>query len=130
MSRAIPIAAAKLIAHDYGYQQVIIYARRVGDGGLEHVTTYGIDKRHCEAAARIGDAIGRQVAVPLEEARGKAETALAALALPLLERDRNSFFECHTVRDDVETMDADERAWLQEYDDAIGALNVAKGGAS
>lgn len=51
----IPIAAGKRIADDYGYDQVVIIARKVGDGGREHVTTYGIDKAHCGVAARMGD---------------------------------------------------------------------------
>jgi hypothetical protein len=55
--KPIPIAAAKLIALDYEYDQVIIIARSVGDGlgHGEHVTTYGKDKANCDVAARIGD---------------------------------------------------------------------------
>lgn len=61
----IPIAAAKQIAELYGYDQVMIYARRVGDGdraleldpkaqtGGEHMTTYGVNKEHCSAMAII-----------------------------------------------------------------------------
>ena len=51
----IPTKAAKDIAHQYGYDQVIIIARKAGPGGVEHVTTYGKDKTHCAIAARIGD---------------------------------------------------------------------------
>jgi hypothetical protein len=51
----IPIAAGKRIAEEYGYDQVVIVARKVGDGGREHVTTYGVDKAHCSVAARMGD---------------------------------------------------------------------------
>ena len=51
----IPISAAKAIAKDYGYHQVVIIARCVGDNGGEHVTTYGVDKANCSVAARIGD---------------------------------------------------------------------------
>jgi hypothetical protein len=53
----IPISAAKTIAEAYGYDQVVIVARRVGDGGDggEHVTTYGVDKANCAVAAKIGD---------------------------------------------------------------------------
>lgn len=56
--KEIPISAAKDIAKKYGYDQVIIYARRIGeepDPFGEHVTTYGVDKVHCDVAARIGD---------------------------------------------------------------------------
>jgi len=52
---SIPIGAAKQIAAKYGYDQVIIVARKVGDGGRETVTTYGRDKANCDVAARIGD---------------------------------------------------------------------------
>lgn len=56
--RPIPISAAERIAKDYGYDQVIIIARKVGDAPDphgEHCTTYGINKAHCEVAARAGD---------------------------------------------------------------------------
>ena len=51
----IPISAAQRIANNYGYDQVIIVARAVGDGGGEHCTTYGVDKINCDVAARIGN---------------------------------------------------------------------------
>lgn len=57
--KPIPIAAAMYIADTYGYDQVIVYARRVGMGDTEphgeHVTTYGVDKANCDVAARIGN---------------------------------------------------------------------------
>lgn len=56
--KPIPISAASAIAKKYGYDQVIIIARRVGndpDPHGEHCTTYGIDKAHCEVAAKIGE---------------------------------------------------------------------------
>lgn len=56
--RRIPIAAARRIAKEYGYDQVVIFARRVGEEPAphgEHCTTYGVDKANCEVAARIGD---------------------------------------------------------------------------
>ena len=56
--KPIPISAAERIAKDYGYDQVIIVARRVGDDPEphgEHVTTYGVTRAHCDVAARIGD---------------------------------------------------------------------------
>jgi hypothetical protein len=62
--RPIPISAAKKIADDYGYDQVIVYARRVGappDPHGEHVTTYGVDPAHCAVAARIGDFLRHKV---------------------------------------------------------------------
>jgi hypothetical protein len=59
--KPIPISAAERIAKDYGYDQVVVIARKVGDehndwkGGGEHCTTYGIDKKHCDVAASIGN---------------------------------------------------------------------------
>jgi hypothetical protein len=50
----VPIAAAKRIADDYGYDQVVIFVRKVGPGGGEHMTTYGTTKEHCRIAAMIG----------------------------------------------------------------------------
>lgn len=49
----IPIAAAKRIAEEYDYDQVIIIARKVDRN--EHVTTYGKDKANCNVAAKVGD---------------------------------------------------------------------------
>lgn len=51
--KPIPIAAAGDIAKRYGYDQVVIIARKVGDDGGEHCTTYGKD--NCAVAARIGN---------------------------------------------------------------------------
>lgn len=53
--KPIPISAAKEIATKYDYDQVIIVARKVGENGGEHVTTYGKNKVHCGIAARTGD---------------------------------------------------------------------------
>jgi hypothetical protein len=54
-TKPIPISAAKEIAKKYGYDQVVIFARKVGEEGREHMTTYGVDKVHCDVAARIGN---------------------------------------------------------------------------
>lgn len=51
--KPIPISAAKQIAEKYGYDQVIVIARAVGEG--EHCTTYGKDKANCDVAAQCGD---------------------------------------------------------------------------
>lgn len=47
----IPIDAAAFIGLAYGYDQVVIVARKVG--GVEHVTTYGAGE-HAAVAARMG----------------------------------------------------------------------------
>jgi hypothetical protein len=60
--KRIPIAAAERIAKEYGYDQVVIYARSVttdSNPGGEHMTTYGVTKVHCSVAARIGDTLKR-----------------------------------------------------------------------
>jgi riboflavin synthase len=54
--KKIPIAAAKLIAEKYGYDQVIVYGRCV-DTGAEHMTTYGKTKAMCQAAGQMGKAL-------------------------------------------------------------------------
>lgn len=59
--KPIPISAGRLIAEKYDYDQVIIIARKTGEGGCEHVTTYGIDKTHCGIAARVGNYIKYEV---------------------------------------------------------------------
>ena len=51
--KPIPISAARLVAEKYGYDQVVIVARKVNGG--EHCTTYGVDKANCDVAARIGN---------------------------------------------------------------------------
>lgn len=62
--RPIPISAAARIAKDYGYDQVIVIARRVGDDPEphgEHVTTYGVNKAHCDVAAKTGDFVKHEI---------------------------------------------------------------------
>ena len=54
-AKPIPISKAKEVAKAYDYDQVIIYARKIGEDGMEHMTTYGKDKENCDAAAQIGD---------------------------------------------------------------------------
>lgn len=52
--KRIPISAAKDIAEKYGYDQVMVYARKAGQDPAphgEHMTTYGVDKAHCAAMA-------------------------------------------------------------------------------
>ena len=51
----IPIRTAQYVAEKYGYDQIVIIGRKVGENGGEHVTTYGVDKANCDVAARIGN---------------------------------------------------------------------------
>ena len=60
--KRIPITAAREIAERYGYDQVVIYARKVGeapDPHGEHLTTYGTTKAHCAVAAKISETLQR-----------------------------------------------------------------------
>lgn len=60
----IPIAAAEKIAKEYGYDQIVIIGRKVGDDPDphgEHVTTYGVSEEHCKVAANIGDFLKNKV---------------------------------------------------------------------
>lgn len=61
--KRIPITAAKAIAEQYGYEQVMIYARKVGDTPDcgEWVTTYGTTKAHCSAMAKIAAYIQEKI---------------------------------------------------------------------
>lgn len=54
--KPIPITEARAIAQTYGYDQVLIYGRKVGEAPEphgEHLTTYGVTKAHCRVAAQI-----------------------------------------------------------------------------
>lgn len=53
----IPISAGRHIAEKWGYDQVIIIARKVDTEekkGGEHMTTYGVNKLHCKVIAKAG----------------------------------------------------------------------------
>lgn len=63
LSGRIPIAAAKRIAQEYGYQQVVIFARDHLHG-KEHVTTFGVSVADCEVAAQMGNNLKRHVGWP------------------------------------------------------------------
>lgn len=62
--KPIPVSAAAQIAKAYGYDQVIVIARRVGEAPNpfgEHVTTYGRGSTHCGVAARVGNYIKHKI---------------------------------------------------------------------
>lgn len=65
--KPIPISAAEKIAKEFGYDQVVIIGRKVGDKGGEHCTTYGRNKDHCTVAARIGDYLKFKVMMWVEK---------------------------------------------------------------
>ena len=73
--KPIPILAGKEIAEKYGYDQIVIIGRKVGkepNEHGEHVTTYGVNKEHCNVAARIGDFIKYKI-MKWEEAVNHAD---------------------------------------------------------
>lgn len=68
--RPIPVLAARRIAETYGYDQVVIIARKVGVEPAphgEHCTTYGVDKANCAVAACIGNFLKFKVMGWVEE---------------------------------------------------------------
>lgn len=53
----IPISDAEKIAKNRGYDQIIVFARRIDrpdEKGVEWMTTYGRNRTHCDIAKRIG----------------------------------------------------------------------------
>lgn len=52
--KRIPIKRAEEIAKQYGYDQVIIIARKINEPAGEWFTTYGVNKAHCDSAALQG----------------------------------------------------------------------------
>ena len=64
--KRIPIQAAKDIAKEYGYTQVIIHAYD-GNTGIQHVTTYGKSLADCANAATGGNKIKEMLGWPAED---------------------------------------------------------------
>lgn len=78
-AKRIPIEAAKRIAKEYGYDQVIIVARKVGDDGKQWHTTYGRNKAHCDAASKIMRWLERQMkAYENPETRALVDQAISS----------------------------------------------------
>lgn len=68
--KQIPISAAKKIADEYGYDQIIVYGRNTGTDGTEYLecmATYGKTKATCTAAAKMGNALKRFMGWPESE---------------------------------------------------------------
>lgn len=59
MRTTIPVSAASHLAKEYGFDQVVVIARRVG--GDESVTTFGKGPVHKDIAARTGEFLQRSV---------------------------------------------------------------------
>lgn len=57
--KTIPVSAAAALSQKYGFDQVVIIARKIGGG--ESVTTYGKGRVHKDIAARTGEFLYREV---------------------------------------------------------------------
>lgn len=68
-TRPITVHAARVIGKNFGYDQIIIIGRKIGDDGVEHLTTWGVDKPNCDVAARIGDFLKTKVMGWVKETR-------------------------------------------------------------
>jgi hypothetical protein len=66
----IPIAAAKRIANDYEYPEVVIFAYDP-ESGDQHVTTYGKNLAQCKDAARAGNYLKKALGWPDELCHSK-----------------------------------------------------------
>ena len=54
--KRVPIAAAKRLAQQYGYEQVVVLAI---NPEKSWITTYGKNREKCDEAGKYGNAIGR-----------------------------------------------------------------------
>lgn len=80
---AVPVSAARHIAEAYGFDQVIVIARRVGeapDPFGEHVTTFGRNAEHCGVAARVGNFLKHRI-------MGWPEHEVPPAELPVIDED-------------------------------------------
>ena len=60
--KRVPIAAAKRLAKQYGYEQVIIIARKVSrDSHGGSMATYGTTRKHCDEAADVGNSMVERI---------------------------------------------------------------------
>jgi hypothetical protein len=122
----IPVKAAKEIARAYGYDQVIVIARAVGDGGGEHVTTYGRDQANCDIAARVGDFLKHKVMgwpqmsvsgiVKLSQPRSKGALYLAAGEIAQIS-EAGASQAWHHVRANIRMRDGKQHEVCEEPDE-------------
>jgi hypothetical protein len=83
--QSIPVEDAKLIAEARGYDQVVIMARKPGENGGEHVTTYGTDATHSAIAAAMGDKLKQIMEWPSGSWHATAELVAGEIELTLWE---------------------------------------------
>lgn len=119
--KPIPISAGEKIAKEYGYDQVIIFARRVGDEPDphgEHLTTYGINKTHCDVAARVGNFLKTKIMgwfkADLHVGRALAEIDKARQRLiDAEETEGTSFEKLDNLRDNYKNVLRDHWATIR-----------------
>ncbi len=104
----IPVMDAYDIARRFGYDQVIILARKVDTPehkGCEHVTTSGMDKAHRDSAARTGNFLKHRVMHWPEQAGVNEQLAklqadhneLMAMATEILLADEGALLEMRNL---------------------------------
>ena len=62
-NKKIPIKAAKDIANEYGYNQIIIHGYDI-ESGVQSVCTYGKSQEDCDNSAKGGNAIKKLLGWP------------------------------------------------------------------
>ena len=113
--KPIPISAAKVIADKYGYDQVVIIARKVGDDGGEHVASYGVDKANGDAAARVGNFLKARIMGWPDELKALADRFLV-WPLPKSVRSDLCVTEDYAFpRSGTNLLSADEANQMIEY---------------
>lgn len=120
MTKPIPISAAKRIATEFGYDQVVVIARKIDPSGVEHVTTYGVNKEHCEVAAKIGDFIKFKIM------KWQQEQPTAPSDMVLVPREpTEAMLEAALTRDDAEPLSGWVRVKFSGYKDIYKAMLAA-----
>ena len=114
----IPIRSAESIGRRFGYDQVVVFGRRVSDDPKlagEHMTTWGRNRDHCQVAKHIGNTLKDDVMKwpsPRAEAiadlisrRGDWKTAVEAMIVQLQANGEECSYWQHQldVLDRIET---------------------------
>lgn len=101
--RPIPIAAARKIAEEYGYDQVVIFGAD-REQSKNHVATYGVTKEHCDEAAKTGTFITQVLGPQDTESLRNLRTAL------------NAEIQRRLVAEGIEPMDDEQPLEIESVD--------------
>ena len=74
-----PVSVARRIAKTYGLDQAIVIGRNTGDEGYNTFTSYGKNRQHCNAAARITRALIKLFAVDGRDATKELDDVCTAV---------------------------------------------------